>query len=422
VTPRTSCALSSGDLSQATTVFADDSGGVHFNITPMQEGAGTLFLDCVAGNGSLQRYPLQLTATTDPVAIATSNASMKSLATSRNGTLRPALTGDPMSYASGDLLVQGYGVRPDPVLHPDAYAAWLAFARAPGIVVSGRSVVDTGHTNGPNENRHVNEFPQGGGGWSGAVEHKISASMVNVFASFTVPQVFAESNIGNHSSASSWVGLGGTGTDLPLWQTGVEEYTQTLLFFETSQYTPWWELFPGSNNGSQTTLPNMNVNNGDAIQVQAWVCDPTEGFTSIAPGAPNAHLCASMSDLTQSESWFSWTANPAVRLSCDNTPATVCGTTSFTTAEVIQEWPLTNGGVSDYAQFNQFAFSGTGAIDANFNEANSIGGPSSNDPFTTQMWQIGTGSRIVGGSCIGVNPPACSDTGNLIWVNWVSHK
>jgi hypothetical protein len=164
----------------------------------------------------------------------------------------------------------------------------------------------------------------------------------------------------------------------------------------------------------------MNTNNGDLINVQAWVCDPTAGFTTISPGAANAHLCASLNNLTENESWFSWTGNPTVRFSCDNTPASVCNNTSFQTAEVIQEWP--SNGVNDYAQFNQFAFSETGALDADRNTANNLGGPSSHDPFTTQTWEIGTPSRIIGGSCIGASLTSCSDTGTLVLVNWLSHK
>jgi hypothetical protein len=225
VMPEASCALYAGDPSQAMRLFANDSGVVHFNVTPTREDTGTLFLDCAVGSGTLQRYPLQVTATTDPVATAASLASLatlQSLSKSNNGTPRPALTGDPMSYAPGDLLLAGYGPRPDPVHQPTTYAAWLQSVRTPGTIVSGRSVAGDS-TNGPNENRHFSLLTPGGG-WSGAVDSLISAPMANVFATFNVPQVFAESSVGNFSSASSWAGLGGSSSSLlPLWQTGVEK-------------------------------------------------------------------------------------------------------------------------------------------------------------------------------------------------------
>lgn len=236
--------------------------------------------------------------------------------------------------------------------------------------------------------------------------------MNDAWTDFIVPKVYAESGIGNVSTASSWVGLGGVNGDNPLWQAGITEWTQTLLFFQTAGYSAWWQLAP--NESSENDI-SMNVNNGNEVSVEVWVCDPTEDYANVPPRSINSALCAQFHNYSTNDYWFFNTPLNCV-LNCSNT--------SFQTAEVIQEW--NDNGANDYAQFNQFAFLptgyGTGVSDSLNNVASPLGGPSGHDPFTTQLWEIGTSSRVIGGACIGDNPPRCDDSGSYLYVNWVRHR
>jgi hypothetical protein len=438
-TPNATCVLDAGEPARPMPVIANDVGIAHFTLKPRHEGAATVFLDCRGADGTSMRYPLDLSGTSDAAALAATRTSMEALARIPHGTPRPPLVGDPMSYKQSDLLARGYGRRPDPKAQPDRYARWLGGAQQPGTIISGVGV---------KTNRSNNSWSgsDSGGGWSGAIvtnpagigvgtgqgcnpppPQQLPALFNDAAAEWVVPQVFAESSIGNYSSASTWAGLGGANgnSDLPLWQAGTGESTQSALWFESSSYDAWWQAFTPAN-PNQNTI-SMSVNNGDQVEAEVWVCDPTQSSTATGPAAPNAALCAWIHNYTQNEDWV--LPNP-------QSTASQSATSSFLTAEVIQEW--NNGGANDYAQFNKFMFSNTGICSTANISGNCLGGSDPHsDPFAilvsvgsvaaidgyvTTMWNIGTPSDPIGQSCLGDSTGNCNDNGDLVWVWWNSHK
>jgi hypothetical protein len=408
VLPKSKCLLGDGTSSQGLHLYAFENGIVHFDITAPQKSATTLYIDCQGLDGTSMRYPVILSPTADPVAISATQASFAPLAQSKNGTPRPPLTGDPMSYTSGELLAKGYGRRPDPVKTPAYYATWLQHAQQPGTIVSSLTIPgDASH--GVNENKKYNEF-SGGGGWSGPVDTTFGGDlMVDALAQWYVPQGIAEGCWNCFSNASTWAGLGGR-VDQPLWQIGTEEKTSNVLGFKSSSYYAWYQLWP---NNSTDTVLNMSVNNGDQVNAEVWVCDPANFYEITAPSTTGSKLCGYMANYTRSEFW-----QPNAVYPCSGSGGVCNGSgNSFGTAEVIQEWD--NNGRNDYTAFNTFKFLYTQAFDLPEYGNYSTGlGAYGNDPFTTTMFQIGSSSHLIGGSCIGDATPVCDDMGQYIWVWW----
>jgi hypothetical protein len=98
------------DPEQVLPVFADDLGVVQFGAMPAAPGdtVTALSLDCHDDAGRTHTYPIDLTAA------KTFNALPSNAVAVDPRSIRPALTGDPMSYSQQDLLNRGYGLRPDP--------------------------------------------------------------------------------------------------------------------------------------------------------------------------------------------------------------------------------------------------------------------------------------------------------------------
>jgi hypothetical protein len=400
VMPHGACTFPSGH----TSAFANADGVIHFNITPTQEGTLTMPLVCQASGGTPLTYPLEVTATSDAAAIKASQSAMSSLAASHPGTSRPPLSGDPMSYTSGELLERGYGRRPDPNKDSARYAKWLQRAQRPGTIVPTTSI-ESSDSNGPNANPHYNP------GWSGAVDTDPNGGeFVDAWAQFNVPQAFAVNTFQNHSTASTWAGIGGTqglGANTPLWQAGVAEWTDTVLWVQTSNYSAWWQLAgtTGQNNVS------LDVNNGNDFYAEAWICDSSNSWLDTYTTNPNAYLCYYMENITKSESLF-------------DHPYSTAGhswANAFNTGEVIQEW--NDHQAWNYAQFNKFRFTDDQVCVIYQGVSCSIIGYQ--DPYNTTIYDIGSSSHSQGGACLGDTAGNCNDdpsSGDWLWVWWNSHS
>ena len=274
----------------------------------------------------------------------------------------------------------------------------------PGVLVT--EYVEGPVSNGPNEQLLYAGGP-GHGGWSGAIDYNWSASgqtdVITAVAEFIVPEVFAESSIGNYSSASTWAGLGGW-NNKPLWQAGVDEHTQTVLWVETSSYNAWWQLAPNVNEEG-----TYSVNNGDDVESQVWICDITNNYYVTDSSNPNGYLCVWLHDYTNNQTTSGyWPSNNA-------------GTwpSAWNTGEAIQEW--NNGGSNDYAQFNPFEFRQAWDYWYTGNtygvQQNQMGSSDS-----TSMAQIGTYAATVGGSCMANQYGTCKDSGTYVSVWWNAHQ
>jgi hypothetical protein len=399
VMPRAACTIAEGDPSRR--IPANDEGVIRFLVTPKHEGTATISLSCRGETGATATYPVELTGTSDVEAIRATKIAMDELNKSKPGTLRPALAGDPMSYSQEELVAKGYGTRPDPVQHADRYAHWLRAVSQPTTLVIHRDVA-TPQTNGPNENLWFQSS------WSGGVAGNPggpNAFFYYASAEWIVPQVFAESSIGNQSNASTWAGVGGTNGDW-LWQAGTEEWTQSFLWFESAGYNSWTENWPFESQQNSS----VSVNNGDDIFVEVYLCD----FPSTAMDPFGTSMCAHIHNYTQNQDDFRIIAIP-----------TGAG---LLNAEVIQERPTQGSSQNDYAQFNAFNFTSTSvcaSADTSLGTCNAIGavgnfiGPS---PFSTRMAQIGSAEHLIGRSCMADSNGNCTDNGSFVRVSWAAHN
>lgn len=443
VQPQASCTLNGHRLE------ATDNGVIHVELNVTQAATGNVPLVCTPSDGGAPlSYEVDLTGTADASAIAVTQAASEAIQSNHKvGTLRPALTGDPMSYTAAELFAQGYGTRPDPVAMPAAYAAWVDSVSVPVTMVPSRAVpsgisnnldinlnIGGGLSDGPNEIVNWQGGP-GQTGWSGivdtyAVEDYSQFSYANT--EFYVPQAFAESGIGPYkTSASTWSGIGGVGPNtVTLWQAGTEEDTSTDLYVQQSSYSAWWE---SPQAGSANTIPNMTIGAGDDVQSLVGICAPGVGFNYNLSADPNACLCVFVWDKTRSEQYWQYPY-------CGSAIPGGDTYTQFQTAEIIQEW--NNGGSEDYSAFDPFVIGVgtacttglTGNVQCTPSEPSGyIGMGSYNDPFVPQTWAIGTGYQngqpinAYGQACIGtiINSSnwECDDATTsprlLVW--WYKH-
>jgi hypothetical protein len=411
VPPLSQCTVAEASGQQP--MMAREDGVLRLHIKPTQAGTATVTLQCQDPQGQQTSHLLELTGTSDPDAIRVTKDAMASVLQPMGTTLRPALTGDPMSYSQDDLIKQGYGSRPDPTKKPQRYSNWLRGVTMPMKLVPSRAI--TGNvTFGPNENQAW------GGLWSGAIMGNpaagfsvSSAWFTDSLAEWNVPQAFAEATFANQSVAGSWVGLGGFPGG-QLWQAGTAEFTTSAFWFQFSSYNAWTEFVPYQ--PTAQVLSNFNVNNGDDVAVDVFFCNSSTGAEELFGDTE----CAHVQNFTQGED--SLTLASAQGISVFFMPQT---------AEIIQERPLTGGSQIDYAQFNPFLFIngdvcsvGTGS--SFFETCNGPGAVGSflfgGSPYTTTMAEIGSPSHQIGGSCMADWNGNCTDDGVNVLVWWNAHN
>jgi hypothetical protein len=137
-----------------------------------------------------------------------------------------------------------------------------------------------------------------------------------------------------HDGGPKWIGGWGTAA---LWQAGVRDSTQTLLWIQMSSHQAWWRLYP---NALENNV--FSVSAGDEVQAQVWICDPTFGYGLTTASNPKALLCTWIHDAT---------SNDAFSAALHNTDADHWAY-AFKTDDPVHEW--NNGGRTDYAQFSPF--------------------------------------------------------------------
>jgi hypothetical protein len=301
VQPKATCTLSG--VNSPRKIFANDEGIIRLEVRPKQEANGVIQIECAGEDGVLKVYPVGLEVTSNTDELEATRNNMKPLMESKPGTVRPGLARDPMAYTQEELLAGGYGRRPDPQTESDRYAHWLRAATDPSTVVSPRQVASP-QSNGPNENEAWGPGWSGGiaGNPSGAYPGTSSPSYYYYFwyasAEWIVPQAFAEGTFWNNSNASTWAGFGGYRGDTYLWQAGTGEWTQSTFWFEISGYNAWTEEVAAGAQGSQQTIANFSVNNGDDVYAEVYMCNPPYFET---PYENNFALCAHIHNYTQNE-------------------------------------------------------------------------------------------------------------------------
>jgi hypothetical protein len=259
-----------GSPSAAVTVFTDDDGYARFYAVraTASDAIQRLTMDCTDSAAKSYTYSVDLTAD-DTFAPRPLN-----LANER-GTDRPALTGDPLSYAQSDLIQAGYGLRPDPS-DTEAYVSWLAAASLPGRMLEAKRPVSTSHT--------VTKTTAGP--WTGSVLTG-APNYISTTATFNVPGVVPGGDETAGTETAIWNGLGGFGTGSGLIQGGVEVETSS----SAASYGTFREYCcgdPDSNGYGGAFVPKP----GDNVFSQEWYCD-SKGNLNLKGG----YGCTFLQDL-----------------------------------------------------------------------------------------------------------------------------
>jgi hypothetical protein len=322
------CAIhpeSDSDPTHAIHVRADADGVARFYaLPPTRAGdAKTLVLDCTDPKGGAHTYAvdLQAAATFQARPFDASNANLE---------VRPPLMGDPLSYSIAQLIVMGYGLRPDPKSNPAGYAQWLQAASIPLYKVGSAPRVFKPRTAPPQKTlpqpfalpKNVGSSPCAAIGmnpfpcyWTGVqlsgsqdATHNYLANLGVFNVPFLTPGGFGTSN----ALMSIWVGL-----DNVLQPIVAQSSSSAASYSIQSQLPP-----------QQGSSPSVSPSPGDSVLAEVWYCD--------ANGNPNltgGYGCTHITDQAQGLVWDCTSANNST---CSSLPIPA-GFAAGKTAEYVVE-------------------------------------------------------------------------------------
>jgi hypothetical protein len=324
------------DLTQSIPVHADEDGVVRFQaVRPtLPNSVDRLALDCTDSYGNAQTYSVDLRAE-ETFAPRPFDPLRTTLA------VRPALTGDPLSYTQEELIKAGYGLRPDPTGNPDGYRRWLAAMSAPAYKLrsaaqssstlprsrpspiprpSGRSTV-------PESDATVYTSPSSG--WTGAVlsgsyqknaTSALTYSYVANEATFVVPTVTPG-------------GFGTGTTQMSIWN-GLDNVFQAIVWvYSTATAQSFWIHRQNFYNNDPKSIDGEGTDftpkSGETIFAEEWYCD-AKGNVNLSGG----YGCSVMVD-----------ENQGVECECDQANSSDCQSYTLNPAD------LANGKLGFWADF-----------------------------------------------------------------------
>ena len=349
------------DPSQTITVSSDEDGVVRFlAVRPTQpDSVARLALDCTDSNGNTQTYSVDLQSD-DTFTPRPFDPSLTTL------SLRPALTGDPLSYTQAELIQAGYGVRPDPNQNPDGYQRWLAAASTPAYKLRSHR---TSPAAAISRQRPIPRPSAGVGAiqaeiasnvhlgtpffWTGALltgSYQVGATAAQTYsylvneATFNVPTVYKGAYNTGTTQMSIWNGLdnglGGPGLlQAVTWLTATS--TTAAFSIHHQEFSPW---SAGNDNADITFTPKS----GDTIYAEEWYCD-AKGNQNLSGG----YACTKMHDETQGIYWDCTQANSPDCPSYTLKPADLGNGILGETAEYIIEYDT--GSTKDAGQWPDFS-------------------------------------------------------------------
>jgi putative hemolysin len=299
-------------------VGVEDDGVARFLAVRATAGSAVshLTLDCTDLEGATSSYTVDLTSDA-------TFASRPFDIERAGGVDRPALSGDPMTYSSQELIEQGYGPRPDPTQSPSAYARWLAAASKPvhfarGAGTAAQAAASIKPMFKPKPMGITTDYNTT---WTGSMTsgyYGASPKLANLPASagtgayalteatFTVPAVtLGGDNLGNTAvHAAIWNGL--MGDDIALIQGGIQVGANAT----SAGYIVFREYCCGDSTpgaGNDYTVPFTPVP-GHQIYSQQWYCNAS-GEVDVNGG----YGCSYVEDETS-----------GIALSCTSPSSTTC--------------------------------------------------------------------------------------------------
>ncbi|MGA2537370.1 MAG: hypothetical protein ABSF53_15240 [Terracidiphilus sp.] len=327
--------------------------------TPL-DSIKALALDCVDSGGRSTTYSIDLVAE-ETFAPRPFDPSQTNL------TLRPGLSGDPLSYTQQELIQGGYGVRPDPEANPDLYQKWLAAvsepayslrsAARPASAALGTRPRPALQPSAPSAGSESFE-PESFGRVSAAVESgdaesgapPLNAGVYTTPSSgWTGPVMYGSFSKGATSAdtisyvlnAASWnvpsLTPGGfeTGTTAMTVWNGLGNVFQAILDVGTTSTAGGYGIHrqdfdphtAGTDEGGTRFTPNA----GDTIFAEEWYCD-SKGNVNLTGG----YACTYMSDSQQHVFW-----------ACDSATTTSSDCISYK----LESADLANGKLGFQAEF-----------------------------------------------------------------------
>jgi hypothetical protein len=295
------------DPRQSIPVYSDEDGVARFHaVRPTgPNSVEQLELDCTQSDGSSKTYSvdLRLESTFAPRPFDPSRTDLK---------VRPALSGDPLSYTQEQLIQAGYGLRPDPIRNWEGYQRWLAAAsvetyklrRDPRVSLTNslsrrRPEPEAA---GPDTTPEIDAtvYTNPSSGWVGAVlsgsyqknaTPDLAYSYIENEATFDIPTITP----GGH----------GTGTTATTIWNGLDNVFQAIVDVNTTATAASFGIHhqcfgSAAHTGADTDNAGTRFtpNPGDKIYAQEWYCD-AKGNLNLSGG----HACTLMQDITQGVSW-----------------------------------------------------------------------------------------------------------------------
>jgi Tyrosine-protein kinase ephrin type A/B receptor-like len=290
------------------TIIVDADGVARFQAArATQPGAvAALALDCTGPDGKSQTIIVDLRSD--------STFDSRPFDAVRAGlSVRPALTGDPESYTAGELIRQGYGLRPDPKTNPAGYARWLAGVRTPYYKLRGFNPLTRGSASLrlPHTRRlsHPSAtitstallVPWTGAYLTGSYQKNATAALTQSYlaneATFNVPPITP----GLYNTGTAWMSIWNGLDDLNLLQAIVwVTTTSTHASYNINRQ----DFTPKANTNAQVNGVTFTPLQNDSVYAQEWYCD-SSGNPNLAGG----YACTHMRDDTLNLVWDCSQAN-----------------------------------------------------------------------------------------------------------------
>ena len=273
---------------KALELYADDEGLIRFRsrATDRRATSAAMRLDCTAESGARASYDVDLVVDDDAAPAPTPPV--------HPSRVRPALTGDPLSFTREELVARDFPPRPDPAREPQRYAEWLQYASRPVNVIDAK-VVPSKRVHGPaTPAAHANAGSQATPAviyndpsrettWSGYAIHP-DVAFDYIYGSWPVPYTTNEGGFWSTTYSAFWVGLGGWPV-VPgsIVQAGTEQDTDSRFWIESSSNYAWYEWFQAT----QQSIANFPIQPDDQVTTWVWTTDANGYF---APNGNYAHF------------------------------------------------------------------------------------------------------------------------------------
>ncbi len=275
--PNAQCLIREGNAKasgESLPVFADDGGTVVFYAEAEQRSGGTAKL--IASCSSQPEQTIEIQAIPGAKAAA-DNPIAPGIQGTRYKHIRPALSGDPMSLSTRELVSRGYPARPDPQKSPDAYASWLRAVSKPATQIEPKLISMPNRFHGPLK---LENGPAGSSNWSGYALVGTSSPFDFISGNWNVPAT-AGSELNQAIYSALWIGLDGDASNNVV-QDGTGQDVLSFISGSTiwtiRSYYGWKEICCQE---PEVRFSNFPIYPGDEISSYVWMADSSGNISAF---------------------------------------------------------------------------------------------------------------------------------------------